>query len=67
MQRTANVITEEDCEFLIIPAKVMRRLARKYLGWSVTLDITIGQHLSLTERPHGSGYDQQMLRDLRTE
>ena len=66
MQRTANVITEEDCEFLIIPAKVMRRLARKYLGWSLTLDITIGERLSLTERPHGSGYDQQVLRELRT-
>jgi CRP/FNR family cyclic AMP-dependent transcriptional regulator len=66
MQRTANVITEEDCEFLIIPAKVMRRLARQYLGWSVILDTTIGERLSLTERPLGAGYDQQMLRELRT-
>jgi MFS transporter, DHA3 family, macrolide efflux protein len=67
IQRTANVITEEDCEFLIIPAKVMRRLARQYLGWSVVLDTTITQHLRLTEHPHGTGYDQQMLRELRTD
>jgi CRP-like cAMP-binding protein len=67
IQRTANVITEEDCEFLIIPAKVMRRLARQYLGWSMVLDSTIREHLSLTERPLATGYDQQMLRELRTD
>jgi CRP-like cAMP-binding protein len=66
VQRTANVITEEDCEFLIIPAKVMRRLARRYLGWSRVLDTTMNEHLSLTERPLATGYDQQMLRELRT-
>ena len=66
MQRTANVITEDDCEFLVIPANVMRRLAQKYLGWSQVIDTTIVKHLNLTERPHGTGYDQQMLRELRT-
>jgi CRP-like cAMP-binding protein len=66
MQRTANVITEEDCEFLIIPSPVMRQLAMKYPHWNLVLDNTIGERLSLTERPHGTGYDQQMLRELRT-
>ncbi len=30
MTRTANIITEEDCEFLILPSKVLKRLARNY-------------------------------------
>jgi len=32
----------------------------------VTLETTIGQRLSMTDVPHGLGYDQQMLRELRT-
>jgi CRP/FNR family cyclic AMP-dependent transcriptional regulator len=66
MQRTANVITEEDIEFLSIPSKVLKRLARNYPALNVMLHTTIGERLSITERPHGTGYDQQMLRKLRT-
>jgi len=65
-QRTANVITEEDCEFLIIPAKVMRRLAGKYPSWNMELHTTIGERLSVMELPHALGFDQQLLRELRT-
>jgi CRP-like cAMP-binding protein len=66
MQRTANVITEEDCKFLIIPAKVMKRLARNYSGLNVMLHTTIGERLSLTELPLGTSLDQGLLRELRT-
>ena len=67
MARTANVITEEDSEFLILPAKVMRRLTQKYPGLNVMLHTLIGERLSLTELPRGTGFDQQLLRDLRTQ
>jgi CRP-like cAMP-binding protein len=66
MQRTANVITEEDSEFLIIPSKVLKRLARNYPALNVMLHTTIGERLSLTELPRGTGFDQQLLRELRT-
>ena len=66
MQRTANVITEEDSRFLIIPSKVMKRLTQKYPALNVMLYTTIGERLSLTELPRGTGFDQQLLRDLRT-
>jgi len=66
MTRTANVLTEEYCEFLIIPARVLKRLARDYPELNITLHTAIGQRLSLTELPHTAGMDQQLLRDLRT-
>ena len=66
MQRTANIITEEACEFLIIPSKVMKRLTQKYPSLNVMLHTLIGERLSLTELPRGTGFDQQLLRDLRT-
>ena len=66
MARTANVITEEDCEFLILPSKVMRRLTQKYPSLNVMLHTLIGERLSATELPRGTGFDQQLLRDLRT-
>jgi len=66
MPRTASIITEEDCEFLVIHAQVMKQLARSYPGWNSVLHTAMGEHLSRTERPHGTGYDQQMLRELRT-
>jgi CRP-like cAMP-binding protein len=66
MQRTANVITEEDSQFLIIPSKVMKRLTQNYPALNVMLYTTIGERLSLTELPRGTGFDQQLLRDLRT-
>ena len=66
MARTANVITEEDSEFLIIPSKVLKRLAQRYPALNVMLHTTIGERLSLTELPRGTGFDQQLLRELRT-
>jgi len=66
MTRTANIITEEDSEFLILPAKVMKNLARQYPGLNVMLHTLIGERLSLTELPRGTGFDQKLLRDLRT-
>jgi hypothetical protein len=66
MTRTANIITEEDSEFLILPSKVMRSLVRKYPSLNVMLHTLIGERLSQTELPRGTGFDQQLLRDLRT-
>ena len=66
MTRTANIITEEESEFLILPAKVMKNLARRYPGLNVMLHTLIGERLSLTELPRGTGFDQKLLRDLRT-
>lgn len=66
MSRTANIITEEDSQFLILPAKVMRNLAKKYPGLNVMLHTLIGERLSQTELPRGTGFDQQLLRELRT-
>jgi len=66
MTRTANVITEEACEFLIIPSKVLKRLASNYPDLNVILHTTIGERLSLTELPRGTSFDQQLLRELRT-
>jgi hypothetical protein len=44
----------------------MKQLARSYPSWNLALQAWIGVHLSRTERPHGTGYDQHMLRELRT-
>jgi len=66
LQRTANVIAEEDSEFLIIPAKVLKRLTQTYPMLNVRFHTLIGERLSQTELPRGTGFDQQLLRDLRT-
>jgi MFS family permease len=66
MKRTANIITEEDCEFLIIPAKALKRLARDYQGLNVMLHTVIGERLSQMDLPNGVGFDQQLLRELRS-
>jgi MFS family permease len=66
MSRTANIITEEDSEFLILPSKVMKRLAQQYPRLNVMLHTVIGERLSQTELPRGTGFDQQLLRELRT-
>lgn len=66
MSRTANIITEEDSEFLILPARVMKRLAMKYSGLNVMLHTLIGERLSQTELPRGTSFDQKLLRELRT-
>ncbi len=66
-QRTANIITEEDSEFLIIPSKVLKGLAKKYQSLNVLFYTLIGERLSQTELPRGTGFDQQLLRELRTD
>lgn len=64
--RTANVITEEECEFLIIPAPVLRRLARKYPELKESMYAMITDRLRTIELPRGTRLDQQVLRELRT-
>jgi len=66
MQRTANIITEEDSEFLILPAKVLKTLTKRYPSLNVMFHTLIGERLSQTELPRGTNFDQQLLRDLRT-
>jgi len=65
-QRTANIITEEDSEFLIVPSKVLQRLARKYDRLREVFYATMSERLSKIELPHGTLLDQQLLRELRT-
>jgi CRP-like cAMP-binding protein len=67
MARTANIITEEDSEFLILPSRVMRGLVKKHPSLNVMLHTLIGERLSQTEMPRGTSFDQQLLRDLRTQ
>ena len=64
--RTANVITEEDSEFLIIPSKVMKQLAKKYDSLRAVFYATMAQRLSKIELPRGASFDQELLRELRT-
>ncbi|HSL45432.1 MAG TPA: MFS transporter [Anaerolineales bacterium] len=64
--RTANIITEEDSKFLILPAKVMRQLTRRHPELNVRLHTLMGERLSQTELPRGTSFDQQLLRELRT-
>jgi CRP-like cAMP-binding protein len=66
MPRTANIITEEDSEFLILPSRVLKGLAQKYPALNVMLHTLIGERLSQTELPRGTGFDQQLLLELRT-
>lgn len=65
-QRTANIITEEESEFLIIPSKVMRQLAKKYDSLRVVFFATMAERLSRIELTRSTSLDQQMLRELRT-
>jgi CRP-like cAMP-binding protein len=66
MTRTANIITEEDSEFLILPARVLKTLTKRYPSLNVMFHTLIGERLSQTELPRGTNFDQQLLRDLRT-
>jgi CRP-like cAMP-binding protein len=66
MARTANIITEEDSKFLILPSKVIIELSNKYAGLNVMLHTLIGERLNQTELPRGTNFDQQLLRELRT-
>ena len=64
--RTANIITEEESEFLVIPSNVFRKLAGKYEDVSVMFQTTMLERLSMIDQPRGVGLDQQLLRELRT-
>ena len=64
--RTVNIITEEESEFLIIPSKVMRQLAKQYDGLRQVFYTTMAQRLSMIELPLGTSLDQGLLRELRT-
>ncbi|MCI0550952.1 MAG: cyclic nucleotide-binding domain-containing protein [Anaerolineae bacterium] len=65
-QRTANIITEEESEFLVIPSKVLRNLTQNYEGVRVMFQTTMIDRLSLIDQPRGTSFDQQLLRQLRT-
>ena len=65
-QRTANIITEEASEFLIIPSRVMQRLAQRYEGMRRMIYATMNQRLSTIELLPGMGLSQELLRELRT-
>jgi len=67
MPRTANIITEEDSEFLILPSKIMKGLTKNYPALNVMLHTLIGERLSQTELPRGTSYDQQLLLELRSK
>ena len=66
VERTANVITEQESEFLIIPSKVMRRLAEKFDSLRAVFYTTMAERLSKIELIRSSSLDQQLLRELRT-
>ena len=65
MARTANVITEEDCELLIIPSRVLKGLTQKYPSLNVMFHTVIGERLSQSELRRGASFNQQLLRELR--
>ncbi len=64
--RTANVISEEESQFLIIPSKVMHQLADQYEDLKRVFFTTIHERLSTTDLPLGTSLDQNLLRELRT-
>ena len=64
--RSANVITEEVSEFLIIPSKVMQTLAKQHEGLRQVFYATMLERLGKIELPLGISLDQDLLRELRT-
>jgi DHA3 family macrolide efflux protein-like MFS transporter len=65
--RTANVIAEEDSEFLILPSNVLRRLADRYAGLKELFYTTMAERLSVIDIPLAVKLDQSLLRELRTD
>lgn len=65
-ERTANVITEEDTQLLIIPSRVLRRMADRYEGLRKMFFTTMVERLSTADLPLGSLLDQGLLRELRS-
>lgn len=66
MVRTANVITEEESEFLIISSRILRQLAERYPSLRELFHAVIAERLSARDIPLGTYLDQGMLRELRT-
>jgi CRP-like cAMP-binding protein len=64
--RTANIITEEESEFLIVPSKVLRRLSQNYAGLKQVFLSAMEERLRTIELPLGTRLDQAMLLELRT-
>lgn len=64
--RTANVITEESSEFLIVPARVLRELSSKYEGVRQMFRGMVSERLRVIDLLPGTSLDQDMLRELRT-
>ncbi len=65
-ERTANVIAEEDSQFLIIPSGVMRQLADRYEDLRQVFVSTMVERLGSLDLPLGTLLDQGLLRELRT-
>jgi MFS family permease len=66
-ERTANVIAEEDSQFLIIPSRVMRQLADRYDGLKHVFVSAMVERLGSLDLPIGTQLDQGLLRELRTD
>ena len=64
--RTANIITEEESEFLVLPSQVLRNLAWSYEKVRVMFHTTMIDRLSMIDQPRGVSMDQELLRELRT-
>ncbi len=65
-ERTANVIAEEDSQFLIIPSRIMRHLADRYEDLREVFVTTMAERLTSLDLPLGTLLDQGLLRELRT-
>ncbi len=65
-ERTANVIAEEDSQFLILPSRVMRQLADRYDTLRQVFVTTMAERLGSLDLPLGTLLDQGLLRELRT-
>jgi CRP-like cAMP-binding protein len=63
--RMANVITEEESEFLVVPAPVLKELSRSYAGMSAMFQNVMAERLRMIDLPT-TGFNQQLLRELRT-
>jgi len=64
--RTANIITEEESEFLVVPSKVLKNLTRNYEEVRVMFQTTMIDRLRMIDQPRGTSLDQELLRELRT-
>jgi MFS family permease len=65
-QRTANVIAEEDSQFLILPSPVLKQLTAQYAGLRHIFLSAMTERLNSLDLPIGTLLDQGLLRELRT-